>query len=169
MNYQFENRYHSSSILVTESLAKIYRKRLDCFGGLMAIISIYLFVASLGQSANQSISLNDLCTICALFSLLLISHLSEWLFDRMEQHAFQGKDHEIAVQFGRRVLWTEGPFSISFPYKKLRKIICLNHACLLQFGSQTEILLRYDSFTKGPFSKLLVYLKDRCPNVQIIV
>lgn len=167
MNYQFENRYYAAGTVTTEYIERIYCRISNLLFSVTAAAGIIVFVIYGQQNRPEPAMIGCLCAVLSVLSFSIVPQIVEHLFDKMEQKAFQGKHHEIVIRLGENISLTEGPFSISLPYSKLRQAVCLRHAYLLRFGRQNDILLRYDSFTKGRFSDLIPFLKEQCPNAWI--
>lgn len=167
MDYQFENRYYAASEVTMEYIERIYCRRLYCLLGIMAVGGCIVFMVCGHQNRLAWASIGCLCMVLSTLGFSIAPQIAEHLFDKMEQEAFQGEYHEIVIRLGKEITLTEGPFSVSLPYSKLRQAICLRYAYLLRFDNCNDILLRYDSFTKGKFSELIPFLKERCPNAWI--
>lgn len=167
MDYQFENRYYAADKVTTEYIERIYCKRLNWLSGVAAVGGTAVFLLCMQRNQMLLASVGGLCAVLSVLSFSFVPQIVERLFNQMERQAFQGEYHEIVIRLGKDITLTEGPFSISLPYSKLRQAVCLRYAYLLRFDTQDDILLRYDSFTKGRFSELIPFLKERCPNAQI--
>ncbi len=162
----FENRYYSNDKMIREYIIKIICKKLIIMGCIISVVGILLCIT---VALDQDI-LKFGVFLTATFIVIITTALTPFItlkdYKRNEIALNGGKKHETFVLFDDKISLSEGTFKIEVEYNQINAIHILKNSCVLMFGKTNGIMIEQNSFTKGTFEGLLLFLKQKCKQVK---
>ena len=153
MDIKFENRYFNTEEMLREYVNVVLCRKIKIFGILIFIVGIIMMTYSL---SDKNYIISSFIGISAVISII-ISILTPSLTIKEIKENKNGingfsKD-ETVVQFGDKIKFNEGAFSITIEYCQIKNIYDLKYTYILMLDKNNEIILSPTGFTKGTFEE----------------
>ena len=104
------------------------------------------------------------------FVFVFIGFIPEWFtwnLLRQVKKQNDGQIPETVVTFGDIIELHEGMVHYTIEYRKIVKVVSLQHSYVLMMGRRNGIILDSSGFTKGTFSEFKQFLREKCPDLNI--
>lgn len=162
----FENRYFDNHHM----LAEFGRKYLLGPRMPVAIVTGLLYLFLLIPAIHTGTFREDRFFFLAIGAVLLVSFFIPHFYARAALRGAKKNNDgvlpETVITFGEAIELREGPVCITIEYHKIVKAVRLKHSYVLMTSRRSGVLLRPECFTKGSFEELLVFLREKRPDLE---
>lgn len=166
MDYKFENRYYDNDEMIKEYISKIITGKISLVG--MGTFIFSLIFSVIMYKTNDYVLMAIVGTAGLIsFVAAIFTPILTFKEIKKSSKALNSENHENIVRFGNDITIEQGKAKITVEYNKIFKTHNLKHSYVLQFGKQNSILIVPDKFTKGNFEEFKIFLKEKCPELEI--
>lgn len=163
----FENQYVCTHAMLAEFARKHGtgpRKPLVIFfAALYAVLLLLsLIFGVLGEVADTMVM-----TAVIFAVLCCLPHIYAWSILRGMKSQNDGCLPKTVVTFGDHIEMDEGMVHLTIEYRKIRRVIRLNHSYMLMLGRRNGVMLDPNGFTKGEFQAFRAFLHKKRPDLKI--
>lgn len=167
MDARFENRYVGTERMAFEYAFKILSARAVRSGFLSAPFFLISFALLLRYENITGLLLAGALGLYVLVSVALTPYR---MFRRLRASSasfHNGRPYENVVRFGQSIQVSEGTVSMTVEYAQIRSFRRLRNSWVLMFGKTNAILLSPIGFTVGDANQFEVFLREKCPNLNL--
>ena len=169
MDILFENRYYTTKKMMAEFGRKYAvgpKKPLMIITWLLYFFAaIPIFLVPEDFEADSRMLL-----IILGVSMLTVCFLPQFYAHSVMKNTKKQNDGvvpEVIITFGETIKLHEGMVDITVEYRKIQKVVRLNHSYMLMIGRRNGLMLRPDRFTQGTFEEFKQFLREKRPDLKI--
>ena len=166
MDTQFEVRYYGKFKPLEEFLRKYTGagwKSITIFFG------IFLILIAISIIGNVFGKLIPYFLLYGLVILLMAGfpYLYAWSVLKNDKTQNDGTQPETVITFGETIEMYEGMIHLTIEYRKIVKVVRLEHSYVLMLGARNGVMLFPDCFTKGTFDAFKQFLREKRPDLTV--
>nr|WP_288828412.1 YcxB family protein [uncultured Clostridium sp.] len=162
MNIQFENRYYSDKLMISEYVHKILCKRIYIMGAVVAPIALIMTGITLIRQDYILTAVFGVCLFILIFTILITPPMTIRQMQEYDRKLNNGKKNEAIIQFGEKISISQGTFFLTIEYSQILKTYELRNSFVLMFTKNSGIIIDPNGFTKGDFSDFKEFISKKC-------
>lgn len=162
MNIQFENRYYTNKLMITEYVHKVLCKRIYLMGAVFAPIALVMTGITLIRQDYILTAVFGVCLFILIFSILITPPLTVRQLQENDNKLHNGKKHEAILQFGDNISISQGTFSLTIEYSQILRTYELRHSFVLMFAKNSGIIIDPEGFVIGDFCDFKEFISKKC-------
>jgi len=170
MEFQFENRYHTSEKMIVESTWANMKGLGIALGVGITVLAMAAAGTIIGGIMHPPIDTSMLIRLAigVVIVVLLLrlpgSTAKSILREIIKQN--NGQNPECIALFGDLILTNMGDPE-GYTYDRIRKVVSLKHSYVVYIDKRVSIPVTRDGFTKGDFEGFKAFLKEKRPDLKI--
>lgn len=162
MNIQFENRYYSDKLMISEYVHKILCKRIYIMGAVVAPIALIMTGITLIRQDYILTAVFGVCLFILIFTILITPPMTIRQMQEYDRKLNNGKKNEAIIQFGEKISISQGTFFLTIEYSQILKTYELRNSFVLMFTKNSGIIIDPNGFTIGDFSDFKEFISRKC-------